>query len=360
MRRYWWQNEAVGRYVAPFDYPPHRVAAARDRVERTPGALERIVRELVAESPTPQAAIRNISRFVQGALVHPPLLQPAEAPFGYWWWRTLAPTSWAYWPRLAELLRQRLVMDPDVLLELGEGRCGQCVSVLCAALRIAGFSARPWQLPHHVVAEVAFEGNACVIDADAFKNGIMLERNGRLLTRKEIESNPYLVDRLKPTGWMFRRDSMYARAPQTGLPYRGYLDFYSPEEDGQISARYGAEPVLKPPGLPRWNEGRKTVICVAGEVVEVSFASEYPERACGYRVRVGRESRGYSYDDLVKEHLGAETSAIVFELELGEPCAAFKLAEKGRYFVTAAAVPSYLADVPSYVWWSDELVVDVV
>jgi len=292
-------------------------------------------------------------------MMHPPLLQPADAPLGYWNWREFAPTGWSGWPRVAELLGQRLVMEPEVLLALGEGRCGQCVAVLCAALRIAGFTARPWQLPHHVVAEVEWDGSRCVIDADAFKNGIMLERDGRLLTRDQIEATPYLVDRFKPTGWMFRRDSQYARDSRTGRPHRGYVDFYSPEEDGQISARYGAAHVLKPPGVPRWPEGVTTLTGAVGRGVEIAFTSPNSDRAGGYRVRVGRESRGYSYDALLPAVLHRETSDIVLELDLREPRALLPLSEKGRYFVTAAAIPAYLAEFPSYVWWSDELVVDV-
>lgn len=357
---FWWQTVDVGRRVAPFDYPPARLAEARGRAADAWTVFEREVRKVVAAGTEPQQVIRGVTRLVQAALIHPPVLQPAWAPLGYWWWRSLAPTGWSRWPRLAELLGQRLVTEPEVLLALGEGRCGQCVALLCAGLRLAGFAAQPWQLPHHVVAEVAWSGGTGVIDADAFKNGIMLDWEGSLPTRAQLEARPYLVDRFKPTGWMFRRDSAYARDGRTGRAYRGYVDFHSPEEDGQISARYGAARVLRPPGVPRWAGAETPLTTEAGGCLEVPFACRYPERASGYRVRVGRTSRGYTYDALVPARLHHETAGVVIDQETSTPVATLRLREKGRYFVTAAAVPAFLAEFPSYVWWSDELVVDVV
>ena len=356
--RFWWEDCPIER-VAPFDYPPARIAAARQRIAGREGRIAPAVRAIMDGSRNAEEAVRGIARWVQDALVHPPLYQPAETTFGYWWWRRLAPTGWSGWPRLAQRLGQRLVLDSELLVELGEGRCGQSVAVLCDALRLAGFKAALWQLPHHMVVEVVVAGECCVIDVDAFKHGIMLEVDGRIARKREVEEDPYLVDGFKPTGWMFRRDSRYARRGSAGPPYRGYVDFYSPEEDGQISARYGAPTVLKPPGVPRWVGVGGSLTVGRGRPIEVSCVSRHAGRARGYRFRCGRRSRGYAYDALDWSQLAGETSSEILALERPEPAVSFRLQEPGRYFLTAAAVPDFLEKFPSYIWWSDELIIDV-
>lgn len=357
--RFWWQDHPLPDEIAPHDYPPARLAAARRRQVAEGPTLARRVAEIVRASPTRADVLRGVVRLVQEALVHPPVVQPAEAVPGFWWARRLGvlPARWASRPRVEEVLRQRLIMDPELLIALGEGRCGQCVALLVAALGHAGIAARPWQLPHHVVAEVDWEGGPVVVDADAFKHGVMFERDGRFVTRGEIEREPRIVDRFKPTGWMFRRDSAYARRAD-GAAWRGYVDFYSPEGDGQMSARYGGAPLL-PPGVPRWESGTELLRVRRGVEVERGLEVFEAGRASGYRVRVGRRSRGYRYDALRWASLANETSAEVLEIATAEPVARFRLEDPGTYFVTVAAVPAYFAEFPSYLWWSDELTVEV-
>jgi hypothetical protein len=361
LARFWWQDMSIRR-VAPHDYPRARVHAARERMAGRSGRLEPCVKEIVRRSRSPETAVRGIARFVQDALMHPPLLQPSDARWAYWKLRRagVLPARLAGHEEVRAAMHQRLIMEPELLLELGEGRCGQCSAVLCAALRLAGFSTQPWQLPHHIAVEVIIDDESCVIDADAFKNGVFLEIGGRIATKRDVEKNPYLVDRFKPTGWMFRRDSVYARDAQTGRPYEGYVDFYSPEDDGQISGRYAAPRILRPPGVPRWMDIRTPLIAVRGQTLDLSFSCRHADRAKGYRVRCGRESRGYTYDHLVLPLLARETSRDIFEFERAEPNVSFRLDERGRYFVSAAAIPSYSDEFPSYVWWSDELIIDVV
>lgn len=359
--RLWWED-FPGERIAPHDYPLARVRAAQASLHEKGRRLERAVEAIKLRSRTADEVVRGITRFVQAALVHPPLLQPSTARWGYWRWRRagLLPAVIAGHEEVRALLHQRLVMDPEVLLALGEGRCGQCAAVLCAGLKLAGFQARPWQLPHHVAVEVELDGEVRVIDADAFKNGVFLEEKGSLVPKRTLVENPYWVDRFKPTGWMFRRDSVYARRSETGRPYCGYVDFYSPEDDGQISARYGAPIVLRPPGLPRWTGVVEPLRVSRGVAFDLAFSCRFADRAAGYRVRCGRRSRGYGYDRLMLPALHQETSADGFEIELRDPCLSPTLTEPGRYYLTAAAIPSYLEEFPSYVWWSDELIVDVV
>lgn len=358
---FWWQGFNCGR-IAPLDYPLPRVIAATERLARGSPRLEAGIDGIRRQSRTADEAVRGIARFVQAALVHPPLLQPATARWGYWRLRRagLLPAGLAGHEEVRAAMHQRLIMDPELLLELGEARCGQCAAVLCAALQRAGFAARPWQLPHHIAVEVDFDGETRVIDADAFKHGIFFEDGGGLITKRAVEANPYVVDRFKPTGWMFRRDSVYARNPRTGRPYRGYVDFYSPEVDGQISARYAAPTVLRPPGVPRWSGEVGPLTVERGATVSLAFQTQYADRAASYRVRCGRRSRGYAYDRLVLSALAQETASDVFEVACPAPALEFKLAAPGRYYVAAAAIPAYLDEFPSYVWWSDELIIDVI
>ncbi len=89
------------------------------------------------------------------------------------------------------------------------------------------------------------------------------------------------------------------------------------------------------------------------------FSCNLSERATGYRVRCGRRSRGYTYDRLILDNLHRETSSEMFEFETRENYFEVPFSEPGQYYVSVAAIPHYIEEYHSYLWWSDELVVRV-
>jgi hypothetical protein len=224
---------------------------------------------------------------------------------------------------------------------------------------MVGMKASTLQFKNHVVAEVILNGTSYIIDADAFKNGILFEVTGGLASKKDILKNPYWVDRFKHTGWMFRRDSIYAYNQRTQKPYSGYIDLFSPEIDGQISKKYDAPEVLYPPGAPEWRTPGGSVTVEANEKRTLEFECKYAERAIGYKIKCGRKSKGYSYDRLILGNLANETSGDIFELETRENYVEVRFGDPGVYYLTVASIPYYIREFPSYIWWSDELTIKV-
>jgi hypothetical protein len=358
---YWWQTLNID-HVLPYDYPPERINAARQNIQRNEQGLDKTIASLVGQCTSFEATVRRIARYVQQAVMHNPILQPATSRTLYTALRNLGVDfgPLALSPRFARLMRQRLIEDSELLIELGEARCGQCVALLRAALEVVGIKSKPLQLNNHVVNEVFWGGTSYIVDVDAFKNGIFVEGEIGLATKREVLDNPYLVDRFKPTGWMFRRDSIYGYNERTHRPYFGYIDLYSPEIDGQMSARYAAPTPLYPPGIPRWETFEKSITLTCNTPQTLRFTCVHAERATGYRVKCGLSSKGYSYDNLILENLANETSGEVFEMNTHAPFVEVKFAHPGIYYLTAAAIPHYAERYPSYIWWSDELKLNVV
>ena len=359
---YWWQGTDID-HVLPFDYPEERLCNAKELIRRNGARFEKVVSEIIRKSRSFDQCIRLICEFVQQAFLHNPIFQPAQSGRLYRLLRRRnisIPDSWSHriWGQM--LFGLTLLNDADMLLELGEARCGQCAHVLGLAYEKAGFRSKVLQFPAHMVTEVYLDGTAFIVDADLFKNGIFLEMNDRLATSREVIENPYLVDRFKHTGLMFRRDSVYAFNGRTGRPYSGYLDLHSPEIDGQISRKYGAQSVLYPPGIPKWKLKDDKILLKTNEAAVLEFVSAYPERASGYRVVCGTRSRGYRYNNLARENLANETSSDIFCRDIGECGLEVSFSMPGSYYLSAAAVPHYINETPSYVWWSDELHIQVV
>lgn len=355
---FWWQSSPI-THVFSYDYPSTRVRDAETKLEQKGRRFKQTVQTIVKDSVSPEDMIRNIVRYVQRSLIHNPIFQPSKSSRLYTLARKLGLEAKAV--TICRYLTQppSLIEDPDLLIELGEARCGQCAKVLCDAFAIADLKSSTLQLNNHIVAEVILNDTSYIIDADAFKNGIFVEVNGSLASKKDVLENPYLVDRFKHTGWMFRRDSIYGYNCKMQKPYSGYIDLYSPEVDGQISIKYGAHQGLYPPGVPKWKAPSEHIILRPGQKIALEYTCEHSERAIGYRVKGGSRSKGYGYDWLILGNLANETTGDVFEFETIETGIEVSLDRPGTYYTTVASIPHYLEEFPSYLWWSDELVIEV-
>lgn len=357
---FWWQQSKYNN-ILPFDYPSNRVKNAQAMLKREGAKFKKHVISLSRGCSSFEEMTKNISIFVQNSLIHNPIYQPSKSNMFYSLLRrtNLKLDKIALSRIFIKLFSQRLIIDPEILFLLGEARCGQSALVLCSALSKVGIKSNPLQLPGHIVNEVFFDNTSYIVDTDAFKNGIFLENNGHLLKTKDFLKNPYIVDRFKPTGWMFRRNSRYSCNLLTNKKYSGYIDLYNPELDGQFSSKYGAPQTLYPPATPSWQTLNKDITMQVGEKLTLEFKCEYSERSVGYTIKCGTKSKGYSYDDLVLENLANETSNDIFEYETKETLVPVKFNHPGIYYLTVSAKPHYLREFPSYVWWSDELKIKV-
>jgi hypothetical protein len=343
----WWVQSPLEK-ITQYDYPAVRLAKARRHI-KTHGLRLGDVLYGIRRSEDAFTLAFALGRLVQDALIHNPVFQPSQP-------RDLPLNDCLRSFFNVEIQQSKeLITDPLLLFLLGEARCGQIADVYASLLREFGFQAGREQLHNHVVTQVSIAGEEYLIDLDAFKNGVFfLEEDGRtLLTKKEVLDCPQVVDRFKHTGWMFRKNTRYARNVD-GHAFTGYVDFFMPEEDGLISGKFGAPNPHLPPGVPLWDMPREKSTVKAGQDLPCTFTVPYAERATQFMVRICTKSRGYSYDHLVYKNLLNESSCVEEELQLLTPEFTFRRDLPRTYYITACALSPYLLENSCYVWWSDE------
>jgi hypothetical protein len=93
-----------------------------------------------------------------------------------------------------------LACNPVVLLGVyGYGICGHTAPALMALATAAGLKARFWELNHHTVSELFFDGAWHMLDGNL--PGFYLKRDNRTLASiAELEDDPDLVARTHPRG----------------------------------------------------------------------------------------------------------------------------------------------------------------
>lgn len=360
---FWWQS-TQWLDVHPYLYPKSRIELAKINIEYNKNSFLRTIKRIEEDHADRHVVIEEVISFVQNSLIHNPIFQPAvDGPF------TSTLRKLGYDPdkyRITKLIddiiseKPHLILDPDLLIELGEARCGQAARILCRALEIIGIEAVPVKLRNHIVTEAKIEGTSYLFDVDAFKNGIIPTGSKKWLTSHELNRDPTIVDKFKHTGWMFRTDSRYAINQEFGKPYTGYIDLYTPEEQGLISWRYGATEKIIPPGVPKWKLESNEVTLSSGESATFEFDVTNYDKASHYIVRIGKTSKNYSYDHIVPSMLANETSSIIWEKKITDKFIEITIDSPGAYFLTAVSVPVYAESHSSYLWWSNEILLNVI
>lgn len=287
--------------LTPHDITYHydfaKLAAAQDRLRgvhrRT--ALKALFDRVTAGADTPTDRHRAVLRFLHKAAFHN-LIQPAT------------PTG-------------QPVLDPLVLLELGEMRCGHVNRVAVDLFRSAGMPARLVQAAYHILAEVWYDGGWHYFDGDIFGNGeTAVLPDGRIPSMAELSRRPELLDRLTaywepshqnavPSGgreypsWYYFAAPAYAACGASPVSIEkvataeqedrsrlyGWEHYASiPESDRRLTAETEPRRTPGPPVLTevRWDRD--------GQQLTLAWAAA--KRAVGYRVFVGRSSRGWNYD----------------------------------------------------------------
>lgn len=310
--------------VSEDDFGAERLAAVRGRLRGidVDAELDALARLIVDGTAHPGEKAERVIRFAQDAFYHHPVRQPpVDLP----------------------------VLE---LLQLGEGRCGHVSRVIEDLARRAGLSARERQLPRHIIAEVFVDGEWRLADGDAYKNGIVpRRRDGKLLSMRDLEANPYQLDRFAPTGLWVRRGTRYARN-DSGVEVTGYVDSINFEDRGYMSWHYASWAAAEyPPSVPRALRAS-----IDGRRVRLLWAPSEDRDGDlkGYRVRIGTTSRGWSYDDVTYERLANDTGAEVGEFESVEP--SFEVSvSPGDYVWSVRAIDDHVLREPeTYYWPSDE------
>jgi hypothetical protein len=217
-----------------------------------------------------------------------------------------------------------MVLDPLVLLELSEARCGQVARIAVDLFEAAGYRARLVQAGCHVLTEVYYDSGWHYFDGDLFGNGETVTRpDGTIPSMAELSRTPAAIDALAaywdhwfqnqiplapkyyPSYYYFGRASYttepllyYKQAgPAEAQASRYYgWDCYTTEVDHDRKLWDDRKP-LRPPGAPFLQELH---VEPAGPVCWVFLGwrpSEDPDGdLAGYRVFVSRQSRGWGYD----------------------------------------------------------------
>jgi hypothetical protein len=282
-----------------YHYDFARLAAVEDRLRgvhrRT--ALRAIFQQVTAGADTPTARHLAVLRFLHKASFHN-LIQPTT-PDG------------------------QPVYDPLVLLELGEMRCGHANRVAADLFCANGMPARLVQVAYHVLAEVWYDDAWHYFDADIFGNGETVRlADGRVPSVAELARRPELIDRLTAFWEPDHRNAV----PAVGTSYPSwfyfaaaayeasgvapaYIEKRASASDEDRSRMYGWEHyvVVPDPDRPLTGDAEPHRTPGSPTLTDVRCEREGADRqltltwmaapgAVGYRVFVGRTSRGWNYD----------------------------------------------------------------
>jgi hypothetical protein len=308
----------------PVQFSPAKLERLKSEPEDRAASLAGLAQHLTQSASSTEQRVETLIRFCQDAIYHNPIEQPP------------------------------LNLEAFSILELGEGRCGHVTEVLVALLRAVGLSARSRQLRDHVVAEFFHDRVWRIADADAFKNGIIPRGgDGQILSMRELEENPYLIDRYQPSGWWMQPDTHYLRNA-AGVPVSGYVDALPPERRGFLSNYYAWWVDRRyPPSIPKLHPVNSPL---SRGTVRLSWsASSDPDGDLrGYTVRVGSTSRGWSYDAAVYERLTTQTGTDVACVETPETSIQVAVELPGRYFWSVSAFDAHRELEPETFYWSSD------
>jgi len=216
----------------------------------------------------------------------------------------------------------RMVSDPLVLLELGEMRCGQVNRLAIDLFRSVGYRGRLVQVAFHVLAEIFYDDSWHYFDGDIFGNGeSVVLADGHIPSMNELASYPERLDALTS----FWEPDHTNSIPRMGTPYPSWYYFgasafqASNVEPANIeklatpvqeaaSPDYGWEYYQQIPDLERtFLQTAKQHTPAPPKITGLHCVDEQSSRrvtlnweadplAIGYRVYIGRRSRGWNYE----------------------------------------------------------------
>jgi hypothetical protein len=230
------------------------------------------------------------------------------------------------------------VFDPLVLLELNEMRCGHVARLAVDLFRAGGYRARLVQVGAHVLAEVYYDQRWHYVDADIFKAGqVVLDRAGNVPSLQELATMPEELDRL--SAYMVFNPQTVVWAPgdeRSGTASAAYPSsyYFSASGYGDVAPAYYVKTAWRwkerfdrdygwrrfktlpnrelqltsgavryQPAAPLWSSVATRPAGKDRFLVELEWqpAGVPSGSLVGYRVSIGRGSRGWQHDRLVSD-----------------------------------------------------------
>jgi hypothetical protein len=213
-----------------------------------------------------------------------------------------------------------MVMDPLVLLELHEMRCGHVARLAVDLFHAAGYEGRIVQLGGHIIAEIFYEGDWHYFDADIFGGGeTVLDARGDIPSVAELinTDHGYPLDALAPyhesistptmRSWPYPSFYYFSKAA-----YSGYLPSYQVktatneqtsnhlygwnyyEETTANDIELSETPGYYMPGAVAFTS-IQTNLEQALASIEWSRSEDADHDLLGYKVFVSNVSRGWDY-----------------------------------------------------------------
>lgn len=261
-------------------------------------ALQALFDQICEGATTHRERFDRVLNFAQRASLHNQYLQPT-------------------WPDGGD------VLDPLIVLELGEQCCGHVARLVVDLFQARGYRARLVQLGGHVIAEVHYDGGWHYCDADLFGNGeVVTDESGRVPSIAELSRRPFRIDALAcnfepgignylpgssayPSYCYFSRRAYgdarpgFIRKTASLKQQKTWRDYgwnyfeIVPDERRRLSdfAPYYAPGAPRIVAVARRRQGSSVVWRV-----EWDPAQDCDGDLLGYRVFVGSRTRGWNYD----------------------------------------------------------------
>ena len=316
-------------------YPKHLLDYNRKLASDLGGDryLRDLTRTIIDKATEDEEVVRNIIVFVQKAIFRDPVSQP--------------------------YYRQQGLPDALTTLLCARGRCGHIANVLMALFKFSGMESRLIQFPRHIAVELKLKDRWVIVDADAFKNGVIpVNQQHQMLTMDELRENSFQLDRFPTTGWFIQPKSRFTKGI-SGFQVTGYVDALTFDMRGFISGYYVPKAFGYPPSLPLitefYSRDKRFYLSWIPSTV-------HGDLLVGYRVRVGTISRGWSYDfPGDNDEILRQTSDNVFSGQTIDNSVSGDIPEGvTRLFAAVSAISSRIEQEPNtYFWSSEEVVLNV-
>jgi len=212
------------------------------------------------------------------------------------------------------------VYDPIVLLELSEMRCGTVARIGVDMFEAAGYPGRIVQAVSHQSAEIFYDNDWHLFEADLAGGGQSIMIDGRILSIAELSRNPYLIDAVPTHFEILVAPHPYKRS----LTYPSYFFFSKEAYRGMEPSVYYKDATPEQMATDRWygwmlyrtnkDESRKlsviprkyepdppklTKVRIIGGRARISWkqALDADGDLLGYRVYISKYSRGWNYQE---------------------------------------------------------------
>lgn len=283
-------NKPLDEIDTTFDYDftyLKQVSKHLEKIDRRK-ALKAIFEKITTDAKSDTEKHLAVLKFLHKAAYHNPYVQPMYE-------------------------NKQAVLDPIVLLELGEMRCGAMARIGADLFESAGYQTRLVQVAAHTTAEIFYERDWHLFESDLAGGGMAIRHNGHIPSVFELSQTPYLIDKIPTHFAAFHTVGAQVYPSYYFFSSEAYNDlvpsyYYKTAtiEQAAASIYFGWEIYKTITNAWKLSNIQKkyepsgpifTHIFKGKNYVQLSW--EPPVAADGYRVYISKVSRGWQYQNFV-------------------------------------------------------------